>query len=65
MTSAYNFSTSAPDDVILETIDTKGVITLNRPKVLNSLNLSMIRKIHPQLTVSNTRSAPNLILNLK
>lgn len=62
MTSSYNFSTSAPDDVILETIDTKGVITLNRPKVLNSLNLSMIRKIHPQLTVSNTLYAHNLIL---
>ncbi|XP_062566224.1 3-hydroxyisobutyryl-CoA hydrolase, mitochondrial-like isoform X2 [Saccostrea cucullata] len=50
MTTAYNFSTSTPDDVIAEMIDTKGVITLNRPKVLNSLNLSMIRKIFPKLT---------------
>ena len=53
MTTAYNFSTSTPDDVILEMVDTKGVITLNRPKVLNSLNLSMIRKIYPKLTVSD------------
>ncbi|XP_061181521.1 3-hydroxyisobutyryl-CoA hydrolase, mitochondrial-like [Saccostrea echinata] len=50
MTTAYNFSTSTPDDVIAEMIDTKGVITLNRPQVLNSLNLSMIRKIYPKLT---------------
>nr|XP_022313161.1 3-hydroxyisobutyryl-CoA hydrolase, mitochondrial-like isoform X1 [Crassostrea virginica] len=50
MTTAYNFSTSTPDDVVLEMVDTKGVITLNRPKVLNSLNLSMIRKIYPKLT---------------
>ncbi|XP_055996782.1 3-hydroxyisobutyryl-CoA hydrolase, mitochondrial-like isoform X2 [Ostrea edulis] len=50
MTSAYNFSTSTPDDVLTEMIGTKGVITLNRPKVLNSLNLSMIRKIYPKLT---------------
>ncbi|XP_070566285.1 3-hydroxyisobutyryl-CoA hydrolase, mitochondrial-like isoform X2 [Ptychodera flava] len=40
---------SAEDDVILEKINKKGVITLNRPKALNALNLSMIRKIYPQL----------------
>ncbi|XP_077996998.1 3-hydroxyisobutyryl-CoA hydrolase, mitochondrial-like [Glandiceps talaboti] len=40
---------NAENDVILEHINNKGVITLNRPKVLNSLNLSMTRKIYPQL----------------
>lgn len=49
MTAAY--SSSAEEEVILKTIDTKGLITLNRPKALNALNLSMIRKIYPQMTV--------------
>lgn len=44
-------STSVTDEVILEKIGNKGVITLNRPKALNALNLPMIRKIYPQLKV--------------
>lgn len=48
MTAAY--SSSAEEEVILKTIGTKGLITLNRPKALNALNLSMIRKIYPQMT---------------
>ncbi|XP_035221255.1 3-hydroxyisobutyryl-CoA hydrolase, mitochondrial-like [Stegodyphus dumicola] len=40
---------STNSEVILETAGNKGVITLNRPKALNSLNLSMIRTIYPQL----------------
>ncbi|XP_071152505.1 3-hydroxyisobutyryl-CoA hydrolase, mitochondrial-like isoform X1 [Mytilus edulis] len=45
-----NMCTSASDEVLFQKIDTKGVITLNRPKALNALNLSMIRKIFPVLT---------------
>lgn len=37
------------DDVLFQDLDGKGVITLNRPKVLNSLNLSMVKKILPTL----------------
>ncbi|XP_039613830.1 3-hydroxyisobutyryl-CoA hydrolase, mitochondrial [Polypterus senegalus] len=36
-------------EVLLQTSGCAGVITLNRPKALNALNLSMIRKIFPQL----------------
>lgn len=36
-------------DVIIETVGNKGVITLNRPKALNALNLSMVKKILPTL----------------
>lgn len=41
-------STEAPD-VLLEEINNKGIITLNRPKVLNALDLSMVKKIVPAL----------------
>ncbi|KAJ8911962.1 hypothetical protein NQ315_012773 [Exocentrus adspersus] len=36
-------------DVIIQNIKDKGVIILNRPKALNALNLSMVRKIYPAL----------------
>ncbi|XP_046963262.1 3-hydroxyisobutyryl-CoA hydrolase, mitochondrial [Vanessa cardui] len=36
-------------DVLFETINNAGIITLNRPKALNSLNTSMVSKILPQL----------------
>ncbi|VEN60187.1 unnamed protein product [Callosobruchus maculatus] len=38
------------DDVLFKEIKDKGVIILNRPKALNSLNLSMVKKLHPVLT---------------
>lgn len=43
-------STSGEEiDVICQRVADKGIITLNRPNVLNALNLSMIRKIYPQM----------------
>ncbi|XP_012786982.2 3-hydroxyisobutyryl-CoA hydrolase, mitochondrial [Ochotona princeps] len=41
--------TDAAGDVILEKKGCGGVITLNRPKFLNALNIDMIRQIHAQL----------------
>lgn len=42
-------STSAEEDILVKNVGDKGVITLNRPKALNSVNMSMIRKILPLL----------------
>ncbi|XP_039090660.1 3-hydroxyisobutyryl-CoA hydrolase, mitochondrial isoform X2 [Hyaena hyaena] len=41
--------TDAAGEVLLERRGCAGVITLNRPKSLNALNLNMIRQIYPQL----------------
>lgn len=42
-------SDAQADDVLFKDIGNKGVITLNRPKALNALNLSMVEKIYPVL----------------
>lgn len=42
-------SSQAGQEVLLEKVGNAGVITLNRPKVLNALSLPMIRHIYPQL----------------
>ncbi|CAL1290884.1 unnamed protein product [Larinioides sclopetarius] len=53
---------STDSEVILETCGNKGVITLNRPKALNSLNLNMIRKIYPQLKAWESDPAVKLVI---
>ncbi|XP_053900543.1 3-hydroxyisobutyryl-CoA hydrolase, mitochondrial isoform X1 [Malaclemys terrapin pileata] len=42
-------TTDSAAEVLLEKRGCAGVITMNRPKALNALNLSMIRQIYPQL----------------
>lgn len=44
-------SSRVEPEVLLEKMGCAGVITINRPKVLNALNLTMIRQIYPQLKV--------------
>ncbi|NWZ91859.1 HIBCH protein, partial [Nesospiza acunhae] len=41
--------TDSAAEVLLEKKGSAGVITLNRPKALNALNLPMIQKIYPQI----------------
>lgn len=42
-------SSQAEAEVLLEKVGNAGVITINRPKVLNALNINMIRLMYPQL----------------
>ena len=42
-------SSSASDPVLFHEVDDKGIITLNRTKALNSLNMDMVRMIYPKL----------------
>lgn len=42
-------SSGEENDVILHTTNNKGIITLNRPRALNALNVSMLRKIYPAM----------------
>ena len=37
------------EEVFFEVRGSLGLITLNRPKALNALTLSMVREIHPKL----------------
>lgn len=48
------------DDVLFESVNNNGIIILNRPKALNSLNLSMVRKLLP--TLKAWESEKNLVL---
>ncbi|XP_070770804.1 3-hydroxyisobutyryl-CoA hydrolase, mitochondrial [Enoplosus armatus] len=45
----HMMSSQVEPEVLLEKVGSAGVITMNRPKVLNALNLTMIRQIYPQL----------------
>ncbi|KAL9967456.1 hypothetical protein ACROYT_G025678 [Oculina patagonica] len=57
-------STSAEMDaeVLLEIKNKVGVITLNRPKALNALNLNMIRQIYPVLQKWDVDPAVSLVM---
>ncbi|XP_076603043.1 3-hydroxyisobutyryl-CoA hydrolase, mitochondrial [Chaetodon auriga] len=46
---SHMMSSQVEPEVLLEKVGRAGVITMNRPKVLNALNMTMIQQIYPQL----------------
>jgi len=45
-------SAVSDDEVLISQVGDKGVFTMNRPKVLNALNINMIRTMTTQLKVN-------------
>ena len=45
-------SAESDDEVLISQVGDKGVLTMNRPKALNALNINMIQLITAQLKVN-------------
>ncbi|XP_076119813.1 3-hydroxyisobutyryl-CoA hydrolase, mitochondrial isoform X1 [Alosa pseudoharengus] len=58
----HMMSSHAGSEVLSEKVGNAGVITLNRPKALNALNLPMIRHIYPQLKKWDQDSDIDLVI---
>uniref|UniRef100_A0A1A8D8W8 3-hydroxyisobutyryl-CoA hydrolase n=1 Tax=Nothobranchius kadleci TaxID=1051664 RepID=A0A1A8D8W8_NOTKA len=59
---AHLMSSHVEPEVLLEKVGRTGVITMNRPKVLNALNLTMIRQIYPQLKKWENDSEMDIVI---
>ncbi|KAM4731911.1 3-hydroxyisobutyryl-CoA hydrolase, mitochondrial [Anableps anableps] len=59
---AHMMSSHVEAEVLLEKAGRAAVITMNRPKVLNALNLSMIRQIYPQLKKWENDSETDMVI---
>ncbi|KAK2839478.1 hypothetical protein Q5P01_013218 [Channa striata] len=59
---SHMMSSHVEPEVLLEKVGRVGVITMNRPKVLNALNLTMIRQIYPQLKKWEQDSETDIIV---
>lgn len=62
MSSTTGSATSPDEDVIMTRLDDKGVLTMNRPKVLNALSISMIRKMTAQIKKWEEESSVSMII---
>ncbi|KAJ1372737.1 hypothetical protein KIN20_034973 [Parelaphostrongylus tenuis] len=55
-------STTSMSEIIIEEEGSKRILTLNRPKALNALSLSMVREIYPQLKKWDGAGDVNMII---
>ncbi|XP_054643281.1 3-hydroxyisobutyryl-CoA hydrolase, mitochondrial isoform X1 [Dunckerocampus dactyliophorus] len=58
----HMMSSYVEPEVLLEKVGRAGVITMNRPKVLNALTMSMIRLMYPQLKKWESDSETDFII---
>ncbi|XP_070174741.1 3-hydroxyisobutyryl-CoA hydrolase, mitochondrial-like [Littorina saxatilis] len=57
-----SFSTQPTDDVLFNAVGDKRVIILNRPQVLNALNMNMVRQIYPMLLEWETDPGVSMVM---
>lgn len=62
LTSSPSPSVESEDEVLISQVDDKGVFTMNRPKVLNALNIAMIRRMTAQLKKWEQESSVKLVV---
>ncbi|KAK6310184.1 hypothetical protein J4Q44_G00200650 [Coregonus suidteri] len=55
-------TSQAGAEILVEKVGNAGVITLNRPKALNALNMNMIRLIYPQLKKWETDKETDIVI---
>lgn len=59
---SFSVSAAAKSEVLVDCHGSKRVVTLNRPKALNALNLNMVREFYPQLYEWNTSPDVDLVI---
>ncbi|XP_021452644.2 3-hydroxyisobutyryl-CoA hydrolase, mitochondrial isoform X2 [Oncorhynchus mykiss] len=55
-------TSQAGAEILVEKVGNAGVITLNRPKALNALNMNMIRLMYPQLKKWETDKETDIVI---
>uniref|UniRef100_A0A8C5BUC4 3-hydroxyisobutyryl-CoA hydrolase n=1 Tax=Gadus morhua TaxID=8049 RepID=A0A8C5BUC4_GADMO len=60
--NAVQMSSASAPEVLLEKVGRAGVITLNRPKAMNALNLTMTRLLYPQLKEWETDEQTDIVI---
>ncbi|XP_059198682.1 3-hydroxyisobutyryl-CoA hydrolase, mitochondrial [Centropristis striata] len=58
----HMMSSQVQPEVLLEKVGNAGVITMNRPKVLNALNMTMVKQIYPQLKKWESDSDTDIVI---
>uniref|UniRef100_A0A8C8ETS0 3-hydroxyisobutyryl-CoA hydrolase n=1 Tax=Oncorhynchus tshawytscha TaxID=74940 RepID=A0A8C8ETS0_ONCTS len=58
----WQMTSQAGAEILVEKVGNAGVITLNRPKALNALNMNMIRLMYPQLKKWETDKETDIVI---
>uniref|UniRef100_A0A8C7FKJ0 3-hydroxyisobutyryl-CoA hydrolase n=1 Tax=Oncorhynchus kisutch TaxID=8019 RepID=A0A8C7FKJ0_ONCKI len=58
----WQMTSQAGAEILVEKVGNAGVITLNRPKALNALNMNMIRLMYPQLKKWETDNETDIVI---
>ncbi|KAF1762303.1 hypothetical protein GCK72_010565 [Caenorhabditis remanei] len=59
---SFSLSGSTKSEILVDCHGSKKVVTLNRPKALNALNLNMVREFYPKLQEWNSSSDVDLVI---